>query len=282
MKELLQNIPQEVISEDTLNAIETAFNDRVKLHVEKALSQQDELYAEKLQTLIDAIDADHTAKLNKVVEAIDTNNTAKLKAVIAKYENELNSGANSFKEGVVEAVSDYLDLYIEEKLPINDIKQAVQNKQAYTVLESLRKTLAIDSALMNDSIREAVIEGKNQIDESKSTIETLNNENTALKVELDKVKSEFLLEQKTVGMPGKKKEYLKRILADKPSKFIQENFDYTSKLFDKKEQERLSVLKEEAFETRVVKGDAPVVVAEKSDKKDPLVSSYINELQRVK
>jgi len=66
MRDLLKNLPEGVLTEDTLNAIETAFSDRVKIHVEKALTQQDELYAEKLQTLIDAIDKDHTNKLKRL------------------------------------------------------------------------------------------------------------------------------------------------------------------------------------------------------------------------
>lgn len=278
MKDLLKTIPADVISEDTLNAIETAFNERVSLHVDKALAQQDELYAEKLQKLIQAIDADHTAKLNRVVEAIDLNNTEKLKAVITKYETELNEGASSFKNSMVDTVSDYLDVYLEEACPISEIKEAVRNKQALIVLENLRKALAVDSALMQDTIREAVLDGKTQIDESKATIETLTAHNEALQAELDRVRADFILEQKTVEMPAKKKEYLKRVLSDKSAKFIQENFDYTAKLFDKKETERLNVLKEEAFEKRVVKTDAPKVVTETKKVTNP----YVAELQRIK
>jgi len=281
MRDLLKNLPEGGLTEDTLTAIETAFNDRVNIHVEKALAQQDELYAEKLQTLIDAIDKDHTAKLRKVVEAIDTNNTGKLKQVIVKYEKELSKKASTFKESIVSNLSNYLDLYLEEAVPTADIKEAVRNKQAVTVLENLRKTLSIDSALINASIREAVLDGKQQIEQSTAAANQLQEENSKLKGELDKLASSLMLEQKTQDMTAKKKEYMKKLLGDKPANFIAENFDYTSKLFDKKETERLAILKEQAFETRTVKTDSPKTVAQPV-KKTTAVDPYLNELQRIR
>jgi hypothetical protein len=282
IKDFLKNVPSELLSEETLTSIETAFNDRVNIHVEKALTQQDELYAEKLQTLIQAIDTDHVRKLNKVVEAIDKNNTIKLKSVIKKYEKDLNGSAATFKEGIIDSISDYLDVYIEELIPTADIKQAVKNKQALTVLEGLRKTLAVDSALMKDSIRDAVLEGKTSIDKAQTTVSTLTTENAKLKNELSKFKIKNLLEEKTADMPADKKNYLVRMLGDKTLQFINENFDYTSKLFDKKDKERVSVLKEEALSNRVVKQDAPKEVVSENKKVDNSANIYVNELARIK
>lgn len=281
MRDLLNNLPEGGLTEDTLTAIETAFTDRVKIHVEKALTQQDELYAEKLQTLINAIDKDHTTKLQKVVEAIDSNNTHKLKKVIVKYEKDLSKNASVFKESIVTNISNYLDLYLEEAVPTADIREAVRNKQAVTVLENLRKTLSVDSALINASIREAVLDGKQQIEESTAVASQLQEENAELKSKLDKLTSSLILEQKTQDMSTKKKEYMKKLLGDKPSNFIAENFDYTSKLFDKKETERLAILKEQAFETRTVKTDSPKTVEQPSKTLTP-VNPYLSELQRIR
>ena len=97
-------IPQNLLSEESLNEIETAFNNRVKIHVEQALTTQDELYAKKLESLLEAINTDHCAKLTKVVEAIDKNNAAKLIKVVEKYEKELNKGAGQFKNQLVESL----------------------------------------------------------------------------------------------------------------------------------------------------------------------------------
>jgi hypothetical protein len=279
MKDLLKNLPEGILSEDTLAAIEKVFNERVDLHVEKALAQQDELYAEKLQTLIKAIDKDHTAKLNRVVEAIDQNNAKKLKFVVSKYEKEISSTANIFKESLIDNISDYLDVYMEKVIPATEIKEAVRNKQALTVLENLRKVLSVDSALINSSIREAVMDGKQQIEESSTRATKLQEENNKLRAKLDRVSADLLIESKTRDMSSKKKEYMKKLLSDKTSKFIEENFDYTSKLFDKKETERIGVLTEQAFETRVVKSDTPKNVVTESKKNSP-ADVYVAELSR--
>ena len=106
----------------------------------------------------------------------------------------------------------------------------------------------------------------------------LEKENNLLKEAYHKNRADLLLETKTAGISDKKKQYLKKILSDKTPKFIEENFEYTAKLFDKKENERIKVIKEEAFVQRKVKTDAPVQkISEK--KKDPH-NPYLDELRR--
>lgn len=284
-KNITELFPEGVLTEDTLKAIETTFNDRLGIHIEKALAEQDELYANKLQTLLEAIEKDHTSKLVKVVEAIDKNNSQKLINVAKKYEAQINEEAKSFKSTLVDSISNYIELYIEEAIPAEDIKQAVKNKQAYTVLEGLRKNLAVDTALMQESVRDAVVDGKQTIDSQKAEIDMLKKENTKLLEAYNTVATDLFLEKQTVDMADKKKEYLRKLFEGKSVKFIKENFNYTSKLFDKKETERLEVLKEEAFEHRTVKADAPkeVIVENKNNNQksvNPLMNQYLSELNK--
>ena len=95
------------------------------MHVEKALAEQDELYSNKLKQLLEAIDKDHSVKLEKVVSAIDADRAEKLKMVVSKYETALNEDANKFKEQLVESISDYLDAYLAEAVPAEEIQEAV-------------------------------------------------------------------------------------------------------------------------------------------------------------
>lgn len=275
-------IPQNLLSEESLNEIETAFNNRVKIHVEQALTTQDDLYAKKLQALLEAINTDHCNKLTKVVEAVDKNNATKLVKVVEKYEKELNKNASLFKNQLVESISTYIETYIDELIPAEAFNEAVRNKQALTVLEGLRQTLAVDSALMSESIKEAVIEGKQQIDEAKQQADNLVTENNKLKKEVDTLQKAMFIESNTSKMASNKKDYIKKILQEKDITFVKENFDYISKLYDKKEAEQTEVIKEQAFKDRVVKHDTPKVVVESTTKKDPFINSYITELNRVK
>ena len=121
LQEMLREATKDILTDESLGMIEEAFeqavNDRVQIHVEKALVEQDETYASKLETLLEAIDTDHTKKLQKVVESIDVNHAQKLKVIVGRYKKALNEEATELKESLVENISRYLELYVEELIP---------------------------------------------------------------------------------------------------------------------------------------------------------------------
>ena len=246
MNETLKDLSEDSLTE-IQQAIETKVKEKVTIHVEKALNEQDELYSKKLNQLLQAIDTDHSSKLAKVVEAVDADRSNKLKQVISKYESALSNDATAFKTKLVESISNYLETYLEEKVPVADIKEAVRNKKAITVLENLRNHLAVDAALQKESIKEAILDGKTQISEASSKLESVIQENAQLKSDLDGLQANLLIEQKSVSLDEQQKKYLKKVMAGKSAAFINENFDYTVKLFNKKSNDRLDNLKEEAL-----------------------------------
>ena len=79
MVDKLKEATKDILSEESLKEIETAFNeavdkagdDKAALQLEQALLNQDDSHAQKLEELLQTIDNDHTAKLNTLVEAID-------------------------------------------------------------------------------------------------------------------------------------------------------------------------------------------------------------------
>ena len=284
IKQILSEATNGALNEEVLSEIENVFeqkiNDKVEVHVEAALNEQDELYTEKLNELVQKIDVDHSSKLKSVVEAIDTDRANKLKMVIEKYESALDSEAEVFQTQLIESISDYLDVYLEEKIPVESVQEAVKNTKAKKILEGLRSHLAVDSALEKESIKEAVMDGHNQINEASKKLESVAEENAVLKEELDTVKAGLVLEQKTAGLDKRTKQYVDRVMKGKDAEFIAENFDYTLKLFKKKEGDRLETLKEEALSTRE---DVDRVIYE--DTKQEIVeekvsSPYLSELSK--
>ena len=276
--DILREATEGQIDEQVLSEIENAFNQRLeekaKLHVDKALLEQDELYSEKLESLLEAIDADHTKKLKKVVEQIDIDRAKKLKAVVAKYDSILTEDAASFKESLVESISEYLDTFLSESIPTGEIKEAVKNKKAVAVLESLRKHLAVDSALEKASIKDAVADGKNQINEATTKLESALQEKSKVETELNDLKAELLIAEKTSKLDERTSKYITKMLKGKPLEYINENFDYTLKLFEKKEEVRLEGLKTEAL-NETTKVDR--VIEEKAEEPTPL-APYMSEL----
>ena len=275
IKQILSEATNGALNDEVLSEIENVFeqkiNDKVEVHVESALNEQDELYTEKLKELVVKIDEDHSNKLKSVVKAIDSDRSNKWKLVIEKYERSLNGDAEGFQTQLIESISDYLDVYLEEKIPAESVQEAVKNTKAKKILEGLRSHLAVDSALEKQSIKEAVMDGHNQINEASKKLESVAEENAVLKEELDIAKASLVLEEKTAGLDKRTKQYVNKVLKGKDAEFIAENFDYTLKLFKKKESNRLETLKEEALSTR---DDVDRVIYE--DTTQEIVSESVN------
>lgn len=285
MKKLQTELPlseqaQEILSEESIQSIETAFSAKLELAVESALTKQDELYADRLRKLITALDKDHSKKLKYVVEHTDKSNAKKLKKVIDKYEATLNLEAAKFKKTLVASISDYLEECINEVIPKEAILEATRNKTAHQVLSNLRQALAVDSALMNESVKGAVVDGKNQINELTQQVADLTKKEQQLQEALEQKSAQLVLEQKCATLPDKKKEYIKKVMAGKTAKFIAENFEYTLRLHDNNEKARVELIREDAFNNRTVKSDAPKVLTEQN--KNIGTGSYLPELQRYK
>jgi hypothetical protein len=243
------------LSDESVSAIQKALEAKVDLAVEAALVEQDEVYAAKLGSVMESLDKDRTIKMKKLMEAFDRDKTVKLVKVVKKYEREQQSDLIRFKKQLTESVSAYLEEFLSESIPAKDIEQAVKNKTAMNVLDNLRRVFAIDSAVMKESVSDAILQGKTELDK-------LRNENASLKSNLKVITEEknntqvkLFLEGKTSKYPESKKNFIKKALGDKSLTFIKENFDYTVRLFEKQEKKQLEVIKEEALQNRKHKPD---------------------------
>ena len=78
------------------------------------------------------------------------------------------------------------------------IEEATKNRRAMEVLEQFRKTLSVDMVLANESIREAVKDGKATIEESKKSLAEMTEYNSDLKIQLEGAQKELFLEKKLV------------------------------------------------------------------------------------
>jgi len=288
LKNLFSEDVQKILTEESLNAIQEAFDSKVELAVEAALIEQDDQYADKLKSLITVLDKDRTKKMKRLVEAVDKNNASKLVKVVKLYERKINKdldkSAKNFKKQIVETVGQFIDAYIAEAVDAQDIAQAVKNKSAYNVLENMRAVLGVDVAMVNNSIKGAVLDGADKI-------KNLETENTDLKSKLDrltesykKIEVKSLLEEKTAKLPESKKNFIRKALEGKSVKFINENFDYTLRLFEKQEKEKLATLKEEAINNRSVKPDVvptqKIVEESLNNNDDSHGDMYISELSK--
>ena len=294
IKALLEKIDKDVLSEETATAIAEAFeiavnekvDSRIKLEVENATSQIDEDHAEKLQKLLGAIDADHTEKLEKVVEAINTDHTTKLEKLTAYFRNALNEKADDFSNKMIDQVSNFLDITLEKLIPEDQLNEAVANTYARKQLDTIRGLVGIDPDHVNDSIKDTISEGKDKIDDLNEKLNESYKENETLLGKIKAIEAKSVLEEKTSGMPSAKKEFIFKLLNDKDSSYIQENFNYVVEMFERSEEEAASELVSEAkskAQTFGAKVPAREVVEESTsapEESNGSVSGYLNELMR--
>jgi len=284
---ILKEATKDLLTDETLKAISEAVEkkaeEKVALAVEAALVQQDEDYSTKLEKVLEAIDADHTAKLEKIVgridelhakqfaeaiQKLDEDRTAKLAHVVKLYESQLKNGADHFKKTVVENVSSYLELYLDKAIPAQQIQEATLNTRNTKIIDEIKRLVSLDETFINESVKEALLDGKKQIDEAVAKAAEAQKGAQLLSEKVQKLEANLLLERKSSTLPANKKSYVQRVLAEKDAKFINENFNYVLEMFDKREEENLEVLKES---TKPKTQGADVLVTE--DKKQ-VTKSY--------
>lgn len=295
IKSILEKFDKEVLSEEAATAIaeafETAVNEKVesrtKLEVESAVSKIDEDHAVKLQKLLEAIDTDHTEKLEKVVEAITENHTEKLEQISSYYRKALNEKANEFSEKIINELSNYLDLYLDKVIPQAQLDEAVANTYARKKLNAIREMVGVDQEFINENIKSSINEGKEKIDELNQKLNEAYKENEVLLEKIRVAETHSILEEKTKGMPSAKKDFIVKLLNDKDSSYVQENFNYVVEMFERGEEEASTELAEEAKQ-KAVSRDAKVVpssvLTESSTQADQEISNpiseYLSELKR--
>ena len=276
LADILNTIDKNVLSEDTATAIASAFESAVKekaasqveLEVEKALKEQDEDHANKLKSLIEQIDSDHSEKLQQVVSAINENHAGKLSQIVSFYRKAINEKAEKFSNKIVEEMSNYLDLYLDKIIPQDQLSEAVANVTAKTQLEQIKKILSLDASGLNDSVKGAIIEGKNTIDSLRIQLEESKTANHQLLESINQTKSSLLIEQKTKGMPSTKKDFISKILSDKSPAYIEENFNYVVQMFEREDRSVVNNIAAVASQSAVTKNaKVPQLVTESVQKK---------------
>jgi hypothetical protein len=237
LKSIFESVDKEILSEDTLTAISslieekvnTKVQERVNLEVESAVKSQYEKFKVVSEKAVAAIDADHTNKIKMVVNAIMEDYDNKLLTVHKGYKSIIAETAIKHRDSLVESVDEFLDLYIEKNLPKQQIEEAAKNKYALKAIEEARKILGVDEKYINNNIKEAVVEGKQQLD-------TLLKENQELKRAKMIAESKKILAEKTSNLPVEVSRFVRSRLEGKTAEFIKENFDYVIDMYGRQEQ----------------------------------------------
>ena len=314
IKNILSEQFKDLISEDTLNTIEEAFEqavtekskEKIQLESENVKQELDGHYTAKLEELVEKIDTDHSAKLKKLVEAIDTDHAVKLqklvkgidkkhttmlKQVQEKYEGEINESAKMFQENLVDEISSYLDLYIDKTIPTEQISEAVKNIEAVNQIKQIRQIVGINEEFIDSEVKEALMDGKTTIDSLRGELNEALKSNTELELRANRAEATMILEKKTSDMPSAKRQFVTKLLRNKAPKYIEENFNYVVEMFERQTQDEVDEIKE-SVKNQFVKApqvDRPQIIEEKQEFNNEIernssssegVSGYLNEMKK--
>lgn len=295
IKEVLSNIDSDVLSEDSKSQIcdvfEKVVSEKVEFEVESRLSEaveaklveQDEAHASQLKQLLVAIDEDHSAKLKKLVTSLDEDHTAKLDEIVEKYENLLSTEAKALTESLQTDISNFLDLTLDDLLPKDMLSEAVNNTRATEKLRKIQELVSVDEAFIDNHVREALMDGKEQIEALRGELNEALKENVKLGAEKNKIGSELVLERKSSSLPEGKKLFLEQTFKGKSASYINENFDYALQMFERREQDAMEAERSQLINESVANMvDVPAettVIEESSTDIDPNMSEYVSGLQ---
>ncbi len=291
IKQLLKEATKDLLTAETLTAIEEAVNtkadEKAKLQIEAALVAQDEKHSQMLTSLMEKMDTDYTNKLRKLIDRVDESYAAKLLKVKGIYDakvSKLNTQLNESAEKYINTLNSRIDTFLEFKLneivPEIKLNEAVENVRAVKILEQIRSLVGINESDVSSEVKAAMIDGKKQIDESKSQLDAVIRENTELKQKIAQKEADLLLEQKTVKLPLKKRNYVKKAFEGKDATFINENFDYVSKMFDSEEVVETNKARSSASKV-ADKVDTNMVITESKKSEDfsnPMMEEYLKGL----
>lgn len=290
LKELLKESTKDMLSEDNLDKIQKLFDESVKVkvdkqladkkqvYVESALAKMDEDHANQLEKVLEDIDIDHTNKIKQVVEALENKHAHGLSQIVEKYQVGVKNEMTTFRENMLTKLDKFFDLVIEGAIPTEDVKAAVENTHYKKLFEHVSKLLNLGEITKNETVREGLLDAKNQIDTLKEQVKTLKTQNQKLVKESVKEESKKLLSEKCEGLTKSKKEYIFKVLGNKDSEFINENFDLTLNLYDENEDSNLEQLRQTAkskvIEEKIDRVDELVEETEEFDA-DPIMESYL-------
>lgn len=254
IEDVLGQIGGDILTEDSKKMLMEAFDDavnarvseKVEIEVQSALQKLDEDHSVKLEQLLEAIDSDHTQKLIAVLEKIDEDHSEKLTYLVKKHEKVLREDASAFKENLINQLSNYIELYIEKAIPQAELKEAIENKRAQRMVEQMKQIMALDDSFINETITEAVADGRKTIETLKKELNEAVKQNIQITQMLKGRTTELMLEKNTVGLSKDKKNYVMRMLKDKDPEYIKENFEYVVKMFDKDEEGQRELVTEQA------------------------------------
>lgn len=240
--ELLPEAITKNLSDESLSALKEEFERLVESKVAERLSiataaaeaSLDEEVNKQTTELVHKIEEAHKIGLEKVVSHLNEKYESNIAKVRNYYKNQLGREALKFKNKLVESVSKYIDARVDRLVPYAEVKAAVKNDSAMKVLESFKHILNVNEATSNASIRKAVMEGHNMLQEAKKEAEVAKANAAGIQKQLDEMAESYAFERNIAQLDEDQKNFAIRMAKNAGVGYVNENMAYITNLYERK------------------------------------------------
>lgn len=236
-KVIVENLSEESLSalkDEFENLVESKVAERLAVATAAAEAALDEEVNKQTTELIHKIEEAHKIGLEKVVNHLNEKYESNIAKVRNYYKNQLGREALKFKNQLVESVSKYIDARVDKFIPYNEVKAAVKNDSAMKVLESFKEILNVNEATGNASIRSAIMEGHQMLQDAKAQAEQAINEKAAVQKQLDEMAESYAFERNISQLDEDQKNFAIRMAKKAGVAYVNENMGYIFNLYEKK------------------------------------------------
>lgn len=238
--DILSSVGKDIFTEETLGQIESAFTeavdtavaDRIQLRLDEELKNVDKKQTDLLKKVVAALEE----KRKRDIKAVSEQNAAALNAVVARYDQIVNETAVKHRDALFEQLDAYLDEHLEAAIPTEQLKQLAENRYAQGLLKKASEILGINESVVTAEVRESILEGQRMLN-------AVQEQNKRLKSEIESLKGVTTLHEKLKGLPAAKRDFILEKLDGKSADFVERNFDFVSKEFDKNQETQRESIK---------------------------------------
>lgn len=211
------------------------------------------IFRRRSQALLESqkrtIDKAHTDMAKKTLGSLVTKCNRKVADIRKQFTESVKADSDKFRKALVESISTYIDNRIDKFMPYSAIRNAVKNTAATKMLESFKKVLEVSNAkkAAKKYFKKPIMEAAKTIKDTELKVNNLTASNKRLRSLLESQGRDIYLEKRLKGLNEDTKNFARRVLADKPIKWIKENFDYCINLHKEQTEKARATLQEHAM-----------------------------------
>lgn len=244
---------KKLLTEQDIKDIQAEFDTQVQIAAESKLQQYSEDAVKEVEKLVENIETAHKVRLESLMKKVKAKQQAIVESIEAKYDKAMNEEALKFKVALANNIEKFIDKRINGIVNYDVIKEAAKNSAANLVLDGIRRQLAVDSALMRESVAAPINEAKQRMEQAARYIKKLKKENALLNESLSTSNAKLLLENRIMGLNENTANHMRRMFEGKSEAYINEHYNTVLDLYRQGQQQKHKVLTEQAMTSKTRK-----------------------------